>query len=95
MDKFSSLETPEIYLMIRKTEISKKFQKFQKVFENFSRIGKSGLKNGKSVFFEFLPVTICLWSGASKFCLKKKSPKARDIANAPFTLLNSTQPPPS
>ena len=32
MDKFSSLEIPEIYLMIRKTEISKK------VLDDFSEI---------------------------------------------------------
>ena len=60
--------------------------------------GRNRLKpviNRKTGILKFLPVTICLWSGASKFCLKKKSPKARDIANAPFTLLNSTQPPPS
>ena len=58
-------------------------------------------KNRKDLYInhrnplQFLPVTICLWSGASKFCLKKKSPNARDIASAPLTRLKSTQPPPS
>jgi len=40
-----------------------------------------------------LPVTICSCGGLRSFRLNIKSPRARDSARLPFTLLYSTKPP--
>ena len=40
-----------------------------------------------------IPVIICCSGGNSALLLKAKSPKARERARLPLTLLNLTQPP--